>query len=70
MLFKKNLIHAIFIFTSLMPLAHGVDEVQVNHYVETVDTWPGVYYVLFGVAIAAIVLFIMSVMTGPDNLPL
>ena len=53
-----------------MPLAHGVDEVQVNHYVETVDTWPGVYYVLFGVAIAAIVLFIMSVMTGPDNLPL
>ena len=51
-------------------LAYGVENRPVYYYYpETTDDWPSIYYVFFGVFVAALVLFIMSVMTKPDELP-
>lgn len=51
-------------------LAYGLENRPVYYYYpETTDDWPSIYYVFFGVFVAALVLFIMSVMTKPDELP-
>jgi hypothetical protein len=68
--FTINIIWIIFFstFNGFMQLAYGVDNISLG-YVETAeDDWPDIYYIFFGVAIAAVVLFVMTVMKEPDEL--
>ena len=51
-------------------LAYGLESTPVDYYVEpTANDWPDIYYLVFGIGVVAVVLFIMSVMTKPDDLP-
>jgi len=55
--------------TSLIPTVWG--EGLVLQYYQAVppsDNWSDGYYVLFGIIVAAVVLFVMSVMKKPDEI--
>ena len=54
------------LFFSLAPLAYA--DKNENKNVDTTTDWTSIDYVLYGALVAAIVLFVMSVMKKPDDI--
>ncbi len=70
MFLKSKFIQISFIFTSaFLQFAYAGETTRIVFYTKPVtDNWPDSYYVVYGFAAAAIVLFVMSVMKKHDEI--